>query len=265
MLSGGMARLFIQSSVLLVPLWFSILFYRGTPNAITRFIHGLTSAVLIVSFSRSFAVGIIAGLLFAFIHHDIRSRWPMVLKRLFSTLAIGSAVIIATVSLPIPAPSPMKLDAAVEERVQVFDFSGNSRLNLLSSLRKTISLYPLSGSGLGATVTYRSYDPRVLERFPEGFFTTHAIEWGALDFWYKFGIVGPLILVTLFIQALVWWRARKPALSASLLALLSIHAFTPYLNHPIGFLMLMMLSTISIRGGDLTDWLFDNPKTGGLY
>ena len=55
---------------------------------------------------------------------------------------------------------------------------------------KEISQEPFFGQGYGATVTYLSQDPRVLENNPSGLYTTYAFEWGYLDIWLKLGIGG---------------------------------------------------------------------------
>jgi hypothetical protein len=123
----------------------------------------------------------------------------------------------------------------------VTDAAAESRWNLLPVLMKKIGQTPILGSGFGATVTYKTEDPRILAQNPSGLYTTYAFEWGWLEHWIKFGILG--IPVMLWLLLSVAWRTWKTdgewwiraGFVSSLAALGVIHVFTPYLNHPLGF------------------------------
>ena len=118
-----------------------------------------------------------------------------------------------------------------------------------------IKEHPILGSGFGAQVSYRSSDPRVLAQNPDGLYTTYAFEWGWLEHWIKFGIIGFGLMIVIV------WRLgerilKTPApdwmrygLFASLIALAVTHIFTPYLNHPLGLGYLMMLEGWVVLSG----------------
>jgi hypothetical protein len=108
------------------------------------------------------------------------------------------------------------------------------------------------GSGFGATVTYVSRDPRVVQS-TGGVYTTYAFEWGWLEHWIKFGILGiPLLLFVLVrlarrILASQLPKEQKQVLVLSLIALAAVHISTPYLNHPLGFAWLVALEGMAER------------------
>ena len=117
-----------------------------------------------------------------------------------------------------------------------------SRWSLLPVLSQAILKEPLFGQGYGATVTYFSSDPRVLENNPSGQYTTYAFEWGYLDIWLKLGLAGLLAYLILLWQILsaAWQQGLKQnnylwfGIGAALVFLAVTNFFTPYLNHPLG-------------------------------
>jgi hypothetical protein len=129
--------------------------------------------------------------------------------------------------------------------------------------------HPLLGSGFGTAVTYQTHDPRLLADNPGGQYRTTAFEWGYSDLWLKFGVLG-ILAYGWFMFALVRplcavvrrARGAMPSSSAgeisqenvralvaagallALAALLATHLFSPYLNHPLGIGMLMMVAVL---------------------
>jgi hypothetical protein len=80
-----------------------------------------------------------------------------------------------------------------------------------------------------------------------GLYTTYAFEWGWLEHWIKFGILGvPLMLwIVVGLAVRLWKQETMPfwlrvGSVSSLVGLMVVHAFTPYLNHPLGFLFLFV-------------------------
>src|SRR3989338_7883538 len=234
---------------------------------------GLAAAV-ILSFSRSFWVGGVAGLfaLFFLLIFVLKAKWRSVsifAAYLVAVFLAGFILIFALMNIPPRKGKPASLFSLVSERATTQEAAGQSRMELLKPLWKGILKHPIIGSGFGATITYNSKDPRILQNNPTGEFTTFAFEWGYLDLWYKMGILGPLAYLGLIGSVLLaLWRAMKEkteiilagisikAISlgvfAALIALAAVHFFTPYLNHPlgIGFIILASLFTAFVRNRD---------------
>ena len=126
----------------------------------------------------------------------------------------------------------------------------SSRWSLMPALFKEINKEPFFGQGYGATVTYKSRDPRILQNNPGGIYTTYAFEWGYLDLWLKIGFFGLLsYFVLLFV--LIKYSLSKNNINylnlgfgMGLVFIILTHIFTPYLNHPLGFGFLMIASCL---------------------
>lgn len=126
----------------------------------------------------------------------------------------------------------------------------SSRLAQLQPAYESILKAPWLGNGFGATVRYRSDDPRIKTADnPEGWIDASALEWGYLDLTVKAGVIG-LLAYLIFLAYLAWplilstlkRDSQSAILLSGLLALLAVHMFTPYLNHPlgIGYILLVM-------------------------
>jgi O-antigen ligase len=171
-------------------------------------------------------------------------------------LAVISLALVAFLSyFPYPARGNFSLVGLLKERAaSLGEAAAKSRWQLLPPLLTEIKKHWLLGAGFGSTITYRSFDPRVLASSPTGLYTTSAFEWGWLDTWLKLGLVGLLIYLALIYKILKrgWWRLkverRAPYLSLglnfTLIALVIINFFTPYLNHPLGLGWLMLVAAI---------------------
>jgi len=226
------------------------------------------AAVVILSFSRSFWVGGTAGLfgLFFLLIFVLKAKWRSVgifAVYLFAIFLTGFILIFALMNIPPRKGKPASLSSLVSERATTQEAAGQSRMELLKPLWKGILKHPIIGSGFGATITYNSKDPRILQNNPLGEYTTFAFEWGYLDLWYKMGILGPLAYLGLIGSVLLaLWRAMKEkteiilagisikAISlgvfAALIALAAVHFFTPYLNHPLGIGFVILSSIFAV-------------------
>lgn len=165
--------------------------------------------------------------------------------------AVGGVLIVLAVSFwPVPARHPFSLTDVWGARFNVYDSSASSRWAEAGPLWDAVKRNWIMGAGFGKTVTYISNDPRVRTENPSGEYTTTAFEWGYLDIWLKIGLLGLLTylviikkLFSILLKSAQSYmiqgdgeNALMPAtLAFSLLALLIIHIFTPYLNHPLGF------------------------------
>ena len=225
---------------------------RPTPDQWAWWIMFASTFLLAISLSRSLWIGIGIGMLVAIsillfgregvpIADFIRRLWgPITAKAV--ALILFSAIIAPTPILPL-----------FFGRASIAEPAAASRWALLPKLVQKIKEHPILGSGFGATVTYVTKDPRILESHPYGVYTTYAFEWGWLEHWVKFGIFGiPVMMWILISLGRRLWRSAEPfwfraGAVSSLVALGMLHVFTPYLNHPLGFLYLFVGEGIIAR------------------
>ena len=105
----------------------------------------------------------------------------------------------------------------------------------------------IQGAGFGATLTYKSSDPRVLSQNLDGNYTTSAFEWGWHDILFKLGLFGFGAYILLLFN-IIWGNFKKyfhntllVSLNLGLIIILFIHIFSPYLNHPLGIGYLLLI------------------------
>ena len=128
----------------------------------------------------------------------------------------------------------------------------SSRIAELNPAFDLIRQSPVIGNGFGQTVRFRSDDPRIKNASnPEGWTDAAMIEWGYLDLAVKAGIVGLAALI-FFIWSIGWTEYKRvvkgqgsPALILSLIMLIAVNMFTPYLNHPLGLGLVLSLWSLS--------------------
>ncbi|MDO8462819.1 MAG: hypothetical protein Q7S96_00900 [bacterium] len=259
---GGFPRIFLQSMVWLFP---ALLVALGTIQQAERRGHlmryavfGGSVTVLLLSLSRSFWVGLAAlagiGALWLLWPPTIRKRAAFIrthtrsIKSGAASIAIGLLVALVLVRIPYPHPlTTAGFGATFAARFQQDEAVGN-RWQQIGPLATAMRAHAIFGNGFGATVTYATKDPRTLAAHPDGMYTATAFEWGFLDDLLERGIVGVAFQLW-FIGALIACgcsrrrRASTP-FALALLALLVVHATSPYLNHPLGLgLILLLYST----------------------
>lgn len=253
--SGSVFRIFFQSQVYLVFAWLWILVEGWRDRLPLRWITWLAwsavAAGILASFSRSFWIGLLAGLgAIALMAVVTRESWRdgiRLVMRSVASFVSGGVLLVVLAFVPLWRGSP-DLASAFSTRFAGGEAAASSRWQLLPELQKGIAEHPILGSGFGATLTYQSSDPRIVAK-TGGAYTTYAFEWGWLDLWYKLG-VGVLAIVG--VLSWIGWRARllpeadRLWIWASLITLSAIHVFTPYVNHPlgIGFLIYLWWKTV---------------------
>lgn len=255
---GSVFRIFFQSHVyalLLLPGFLLVQrFKRSRLALVLTGFSALFLAQILISLSRSFFLGLcVSGLVACvFAWRSERMRGVVQLGgRFIGTLVISAVIVAGLCFFPLPYSSSSLLDAW-QGRINAGDDASASRWKLLPAMWEKIKEQPILGSGFGATVTYTSRDPRVVQS-TGGVYTTYAFEWGWLEHWIKFGILGIPVLGLLLIRLgrriyqseLV--LSQKRILALSLVALAAVHVSTPYLNHPLGFAWLVMLEGMAER------------------
>ncbi len=261
---SGWPRIFIQGQIYSgLALFFSFWSYlKFKPEDYSKRLVNLLLAMLfasslLISFSRSFWVGLICSFVFSLIIVWRVYNW----KRIFiSTLWFISSFFLGFVLIYLvaifPFPKPGSFNADFISRVSNGNESAvSSRWSLLPVLGKEIAKEPFFGQGYGATITYISSDPRVLEKDPSGTYTTYAFEWGYFDVWLKlglFGLLSYLWLLFYLVKNSIIFSIKNAnyvllGLSSGIIFLAATNFFTPYLNHPLGIGILLFGSCLIQR------------------
>ncbi|MBN2884772.1 O-antigen ligase family protein [Patescibacteria group bacterium] len=260
-MGGGLFRIFIQSQVYLPIAFFLVLFPAIKSNISNRtklfrilLLLALFLAVIAISMSRSFWLGfVLAGIVGAIA--SWRLSWFLYFKALsYIVIAIALAALLAFIAIKVPLLGN-KVNVgfqALSDRLEIdnSEAATASRWSLLPNLWQAIKKDPILGHGFGASVSYYSRDPRVLTNNPSGWYTTYAFEWAYLDTWLKIGILGILAYISWLVYLVIalWQYARSRqseiylALAISILFLMIVNIFTPYLNHPLGLGFLLFSS-----------------------
>ena len=262
----GWPRIFIQSQAYSAIAFFTIFWFKQSSFKLKEFWRssnilallaagGFLSAILI-SFSRSFWVALFSALAISLIALWYLASFKKMLTAgvwLILSGLLSFAFIYLVVAFPYIHLPSTDFSANLLDRVS----NGNeaalaSRWSLLPVLFKEIKQEPLLGQGYGATVTYFSSDPRILQNNPSGEYTTYAFEWGYLDLWLKLGILGLAAYLYLIIKLVIdaWRRGRQEnkalffVLATGIIFLAVTHIFTPYLNHPLGIGFVILSSCL---------------------
>lgn len=265
-------RIFFQSHIFAIFIFFIIALLlielrrnNFSPKDYYGFwIIGFFSAlVTFVSSSRSFWLGALLGLvalfyLIFFILKLTKKKTFVITGSLILTFIGVYVITLGVINFPWPTSSGFK-GGLIEERTKdlTTEAGASSRFQLLPPLSAKIKEHAILGSGFGATVTYKTNDPRALETNPDGLFTTYAFEWGYLDIWVKIGLIGLLVYLLLIFKLFQkgWQLAKKFSnqpfsraftlgLLVGLFVLVMINATTPYLNHPLGIGYLIFLTAV---------------------
>ncbi|MFH1252896.1 MAG: O-antigen ligase family protein [Candidatus Uhrbacteria bacterium] len=214
------------------------------------------AGALLISLSRSFWLGIIAGglVMISLLFFWLKPTWKKIGSSLgLSFLAPIAGVILLVLIILFPLPyrtgSAGELSGLFSSRTtDTEDAAVSSRWKLLPEIWKGIAAAPLLGQGFGEEVTFQTDDPRVRAFSPDGTWQTYSLEWGWFELWLKMGILGPLAFILLFgfLMREIIIDKKRPiwltvGLASGLVMLYVTHVFSPYLNHPIGLGFLLFI------------------------
>ncbi len=214
----------------------------------------LSLSVIILSFSRSFWFGFVAAFLILLFLVWHKFSLKKLFKTLFLTLSsfiLAILLIFIIVKFPWPSSQSSFNIESLSERANITSNESaiSSRWALLGAMKVEIKSNFILGKGFGSRIEYISSDPRVLQSSPDGKYSTYAFEWGWLDILLKMGVLGflsYLYLILLFCKKniLAFYSSCNYFYLIILLSILSLSAinfFTPYLNHPLGISLLILL------------------------
>lgn len=277
-------RIFLQSQWYLVPALLASASYmllgEKKRESEVRILHMLTFAALIASLSRTFWL----ALALAAICIVVYVIWKRGILRILSRaggLGLTKVASIALLWILIAVPIFQTVGTDIfggllrDRATGTSDAALDSRAQLLHPMIEAIEQAPLAGHGLGKNVTYKTSDPRYIDTHDTNIVSTYAFEWGWLDILVKFGLVGLFIIAVLLgLLGLDLWKATKTdstrtwlyiALLGSLIALIIAHAFSPYLNHPIGWGMVaLIVALVPRRSSKATASIDKSPSVGVL-
>ncbi|MDD4695793.1 MAG: O-antigen ligase family protein [Patescibacteria group bacterium] len=256
-------RIFSQSQIYLL-ISFSItsvfIAYNKIKENKILFTAGILNLIaIIISFSRSYWVGLlVGGILFLFwlIAKKIEFKKIFIMYSKFAFMFIFSLLVIFALT-KIPYTST-KLNNLLSERLTQGEAASNSRLELLPHMTDAIKKSPILGHGLSYEITYFSQDPRnKTDENSSGFITTYSFEWGWLSIWLKFGILGLIaysyIILKILFDFVKLNLANKKmnekylltlGLVIGLMTVCFTNIFSPYLDHPLGISLIILIISI---------------------
>ncbi|MDD4289734.1 MAG: O-antigen ligase family protein [Patescibacteria group bacterium] len=251
-------RIFFQSQIYIMIAFiinFTILIFQKLNKNEKIFFYTLlilNLSAIIISFSRSFWLGIFSALfVLFFILIFQKEKFINIVKYYLKFLIITiSSLIFIFILLKTPNTN-INFANMLSGRVSESDASTNSRMELLHPMLSDIKNSPILGYGFAHEITYFSKDPRNLNDLnPNGQVTTYSFEWGWLSFWLKIGIFGLLFYIILSLKIirdsvkLINNNVMFISLLLSFISILVTHIFSPYLDHPLGLGFVMLIISI---------------------
>jgi O-antigen ligase len=239
---NGFPRIFLQSQIYAAVVILITTFSLKIKDKGIWLLATLAWGVIFLSMSRSFWLALIVCLLLGLV-----SNFKQLVKNLsfvLFTAVMGAVLIFLIVIFPIPRAGSFSLDSFTN-RLSSGEAAVASRWSLLPVLVNEIKQSPIIGKGFGHSVNYKSSDPRVLADNPSGEYTTYAFEWGYLALWLKLGILGLISYLWLLGQNILIGFKQRNFLFLSLILVGLIQIFTPYLDHPLGIALVVMIIVLT--------------------
>ncbi len=257
-LGGGLYRIFMQSQIYVLVAWL-FLFYRQIKE--NKFYANfailiLFSTTLLLSMSRSYWLGILVGAVISLFFSYKRISIKLGLGFLY--VLLGSFMLI---QLLFNLPNYNNILGINTQRLDSSGAAVSSRQQLLGPMLEKIKNKPILGYGFAKEITYNSSDPRIKnESNPTGIHTTFSFEWGWLEQYLKLGIFFVITfviwLIMLYNKLYRLYNDKKYlyyVLTAILSSFIVIHIFSPYLNHPLGLGMIILISIILYKNEESAD------------
>lgn len=255
--TGSVYRIFFQSQIFLIPLFFLAVSKIWEKKDLYLAVAAAFLSILgiFVSLSRSFFLGFLAGL-FVFLAIIYLKNKKESLKFLFIVILICSASVafLWTINKNEPRILADRF-LFISQKGIVAEPASLTRQEELKPLFLEIIKKPFLGWGFGKTVEFLTHDPRALTMLPQCIgkesclYTTYAFEWGYLDLWLKLGVFGLVslfgIIYTLFQKGWIEFKkgnSNSLWIVSSLAAVAVTNIFSPYLNHPLGLGILILVT-----------------------
>ncbi len=225
----------------------------------------LFGTAILASFSRSFWLAGIITLITMMIGLFLLSK--LSIKNILGFGAVSAGIIVISIGVffsvaNFPIPKGEMSLSLLKDRAAKFsgEAAVTSRYAQIRPLFEGISKHPVLGSGFGTSVTYESQDPRVLRNNADGLYTSTAFELGWLEMWLKIGLLGVLVYLFIIFRIFQYGIARIKKLPENtiaryhifggllgLLAVVLTHGVSPYLNHPLGIGIVILIASVVDR------------------
>jgi hypothetical protein len=254
-INENVVRVFSQSHIYaligFVIFFFVLIQNRQFKNKKVAALSLLCMTTLIISLSRSMWIGLFAAAAF-FLFYAIKQKWPAVKIAkacgfFIAITAISFGMIWSLIAFPYPK-KPLEIGFNLQNRFNTSESAVVTRWEEIKPLSRAIANHPIIGSGFGTVVKFTNWDPRILaETQKNNNYATYAFEWGYFDILLKIGLLGLLVYLAIIFNIAKNLFLNQPALFLGLIALLSTHVFTPYINHPlgIGYIIVVLIMTKS--------------------
>jgi len=248
-------RIFMQSQIYII---FALLFisvkhfFKNINFQKFLCLGALSTGAIYLSLSRSLWIGTAVGIFLMFI-------LMFYSKLRYKKIALASLRILLVIIIGILIADIISPKGGLKNRFEIGEAATDTRMSQLTVLLPAVKNNPIFGYGFGKTLTYKSFDPRLGDSLNGVMYTTDAFEWGYLDIVLKIGVFG-LLAYLFFIGSIVWrlFERLKKVIHeertefiysmwaiSGLGAVLAIHIFTPYLNHPLGIGMIILAGVVA--------------------
>lgn len=224
----------------------------------------LLLGALLISFSRSFWSGLLAGFIILLI--------GLPLRRIYKIIAFSFSILVLFVVISyfiLPNFNQIFISRITSLFKPTTELAASNRVSLLTPILEKMREKPFFGSGFGTLVTYKTF---IAGTDLVEYVKVYVYEWAYLDILVKMGFLG-LISYLYFIYVLTrnYFQPKKvrksgnnfllKGLLAGLIFLAVINITTPYLNHPIGIGFIIFSAAILYYKKEI---LFDDSSEKSL-
>lgn len=271
-MGSGVYRIFFQSHI-----WAVIVFFLASvftfllveekgikfkDNKSLPALIFISTLMIFISYSRSFWAALVVVILIMLAVFIWQKSTKKTLGQAILLFAANFILVLGftygIVNFPWPQADGIALGSLIEERSD--DLSKEpasvSRFKLLGPLMSEVKSDFIQGSGFGTKVTYQTEDLRYIDMHDTNEYSTYVFEWAYLDTITEIGFLGLvaylIFLGTVFKRGIELIRSTTDTYKKSfvlglllgLAALMIVHIFTPYLNHPLGIGILIFCITV---------------------
>lgn len=249
-------RIFFPSHVYVLLFFFMALMVFDAKKSFKQFVFLLfLASTLIISYSRSIWLGLIAGSVLFLLLIFKSSQRKFIIVVIVLLIAITGLILIKTTDT---------LHVVTDRIVSIFnpteDVAGIHRIELAKAIIERFKEAPIFGSGFGTLLSFPTIQPN-----GEIIFTSFYIyEWSYGDILIKIGLLGFIAYMWFLLSLIRQFFSPKciisnPLIKGSVLGLIALAVAsitTPILTHPLGISILAILTALFFAS-------YENSNTNG--